>query len=447
MDTPTPESSILVYTHSESQATEFLTRLLSHASTRASFSRDQDHGYYVPLKIDNKYYSADVWFVVRIVAQGEPGVSWEIDEEEEIPVLIYLLPEVISTTEAYNGVPPQIQAILQTNEPDVSLAIRTSSSDGSLTELPPKLVHAFDEQNIEVIEECAPLDEDEVARNLPPHEQILQTLQTHIWPSLTLKATGPSALSDMSSTSFSLGLSPPPTLNRLPSQSPSLEDAEKSFFSDSDEEVLDGDEPGYVSLEGDGVNPAAGDDDEFGELQSAVQLAMGMEEEFERGGNEANSWKFKQSTEPLAMDVREDNWESFPDQHSSSFLASIPAMTTTVAGPSSDLSPIRTMSSSSSLDPFNLPPQHLRPDPTPQDRQFSDTFTPSLINSSLNVPTSSSVSSSFKPPPENGELEDSDLTSTFHSLRALREELMKVEDEDERKELAGKVVMDLFGGF
>lgn len=42
-------------------------------------------------------------------------------------------------------------------------------------------------------------------------------------------------------------------------------------------------------------------------------------------------------------------------------------------------------------------------------------------------------------------MDASDFTSTLASLRALREEIGKVEDEDERRVLAGKIVEGLFG--
>lgn len=84
-------------------------------------------------------------------------------------------------------------------------------------------------------------------------------------------------------------------------------------------------------------------------------------------------------------------------------------------------------SSSSSLKPSN----HNAPS-----CGFSDSFSPAA----------GFDDSTFIPPPEDGEGEDPmDLTSTLLSLRALREELGKVEDLDERRVLAGKVVNDLFG--
>lgn len=110
-------------------------------------------------------------------------------------------------------------------------------------------------------------------------------------------------------------------------------------------------------------------------------------------------------------------------------------------------------------------------------RSFTDSFAPAL--------SSEPSPPSFRPAPPNGELLDSfgssglddfsfnadldregfsrlvddnededeagfggavDLTSTLMSLRGLREELGRVKDEDERRELAGMMVEGLFGG-
>ncbi|KAL7417484.1 hypothetical protein BDY24DRAFT_375046 [Mrakia frigida] len=405
-------SSILVLTTSRAQAIGFVTRLLAHSNLPAPPTTDANES--IEYQIDNKYYSAVVPIVIKELDEVDGGI--EQGGGGDFPVLIWLLPEGEEPTS--RSIPSALQTHLSSSSPpDVALAILTPSSSSSTTsaDLPESFLDAYDDLGMELIDEGAlakeePDEEDEdYSPPLPPLEQISQAIQTHLWPNLILK-TQPSSSKQP---------------KRAPSStSPAAAGSAAVSFPQSFSSSLDDPLP---------TQPT--------HLQSQIQLSSNAEED--DFGPLQNA-----STSTSSMDFTSED-----------FAAAL-------APPTSSEAHLNTQTQKKAAE-----------------RSFTDSFAPSASSPSSSQPQpQTQFPSSFVPPPPNGELlldsdstalfagldmsmagferlvdsdddedapglndVDLDLTSTLMSLRGLREELGRVEDEEERRELAGRLVEGLFG--
>ncbi|ADV24325.1 hypothetical protein I305_05006 [Cryptococcus gattii E566] len=176
-----PSNSILLLHPLTLDPTHFVSRLISKDFSVISDTEP------IPWTIDNKYYSADVFFQLVPVSQDQEGDD-VLNKYHDVRVVVYLfegsIPKVL---------PPRLVKFM--SEPrDVAIAVRALSNglpeeiqDDKEGEEVINGTELFDEIGMEFVDEVNPLTDEDDERPMEPLEIIRQTLQTHLWPGMSRK--------------------------------------------------------------------------------------------------------------------------------------------------------------------------------------------------------------------------------------------------------------------
>ncbi|KIR33116.1 hypothetical protein I352_04485 [Cryptococcus deuterogattii MMRL2647] len=176
-----PSNSILLLYPSTFDPTHFVSRLISKDFSVISDTEP------IPWTIDNKYYSAEVFFQLVPVSQNQDGDD-VLNKYHDVGVVVYLfegsIPKVL---------PPRLVKLM--SEPrDVAIAVRAVSNglpeeiqDDKEGEEVINGTELFDEIGMEFVDEVNPLTDEDDERPMEPLEIIRQTLQTHLWPGMSRK--------------------------------------------------------------------------------------------------------------------------------------------------------------------------------------------------------------------------------------------------------------------
>jgi hypothetical protein len=258
----------------------------------------------------------------------------------------------------------------------------------------------------------------------PPFEQVVQSLSSHMWPSLALKPSAngkgansaPRAHDTISALAGLLGgmggFSLPPGLDGNDGADMAA-DVNSDFSDDEDGRAFDA---GYATLDG-----STGDSDaEFGDFEAAPSL----DGEHRQASLEFRSALISSSRSDDTTDgVSESGhagWETFDTSSGAAAPTAVqPTRSSSLLnsfGPSSD----------STLSPS---------DPHLPERKFSSSFAPTPTTPPR--PTAAAVAETDDP--------TADLGAMLSHLNSLRNELAGVENDDERRRRAAAAVMALFG--
>ncbi|KIR72363.1 hypothetical protein I310_03767 [Cryptococcus deuterogattii CA1014] len=176
-----PSNSILLLYPPTLDPTHFVSRLISKDFSVISDTEP------IPWTIDNKYYSAEVFFQLVPVSQNQDGDD-VLNKYHDVGVVVYLfegsIPKVL---------PPRLVKLM--SEPrDVAIAVRAVSNglpeeiqDDKEGEEVINGTELFDEIGMEFVDEVNPLTDEDDERPMEPLEIIRQTLQTHLWPGMSRK--------------------------------------------------------------------------------------------------------------------------------------------------------------------------------------------------------------------------------------------------------------------
>ncbi|WVQ83839.1 hypothetical protein IAT38_005983 [Cryptococcus sp. DSM 104549] len=179
-----PSSTILLLHPATYDPAPFLSRLTQTSQENISETEP------LTWTINNKYYSAEVSFQALPLGAGLDSGAGEGDSLSkygDVDVVVYVF-----DGKAPNTLPPRLVQFMS-NPRDIALAVRSLPADGGAASqdegagVGEEATELFDEIGMEYIDEVCPLTEEDDERPLEPLDIVRQTLQTHMWPGMARK--------------------------------------------------------------------------------------------------------------------------------------------------------------------------------------------------------------------------------------------------------------------
>ncbi|AAW43131.1 hypothetical protein CNBD1310 [Cryptococcus deneoformans B-3501A] len=409
-----PSNSILLLHPPALDPTHFVSRLISKDLSVVSDTEP------VSWIIDNKYYSAEVFFQLIPIPQNLDGDD-VLNKYHDVGVVVYLfegpIPKVL---------PPRLVKFM--SEPrDVAIAVRALSSglpeeiqDGEGEEMT-SVTELFDEIGMEFIDEVNPFTDEDDERPMMPLDIIRQTLQTHLWPGMSRKPLHTSSQMPASAPSST-------TSSRAPS--PEHAQFDVTFNPPVQDRKGDGEQG-----EGNSEKKRMG---QFPDLQELVAQMYGADfaavdsfDKFDQFSTGLESLSLAERGTYVSLDDMELSQDNDDHQNLEEWL---------------DEDEERMESKSIEIEEKNGRTSREAEDQLHQDSdQFDPVFEPNLSNHEPQPPGFQDDFTDFQsaPPPPSSTGSATlalDPTPLLLHLQSVRAELAGVEDEDERRVRAGREV-------